>query len=155
MVLSRTVNGGQEKGRLMETVRGHEMARGALKSAVWDIEAQCNGLPLGVQLGGTLEEIRCGVALGIQRNLDTLLCKVGDEVEAGYQQVKLKIKPGYDVEILEQVRRAFPDTNLMVDGNSSYRLTNAAVFQQPSQIICAPAQKAERDHGLSKLTKAA
>ena len=79
---------------------------------------------------GTLQEIPCGVALGIQRNLDSLLNKISDEVEAGYQRIKLKIKPGHDVAIVKQVRRVFPDTALMVDGNSSYRLTDAAVFQQ-------------------------
>jgi O-succinylbenzoate synthase len=129
-VLGKTVSGGQDTGKLMESVRGHEMARGALENAVWDIEAQRNGLPLGAQLGGTLEEIPCGVALGIQRNLDSLLNKISDEVEAGYQRIKLKIKPGHDVAIVKQVRRVFPDTALMVDGNSSYRLKDAAVFQQ-------------------------
>jgi O-succinylbenzoate synthase len=130
MVLGKTVCGGQETGQLMESVRGHEMARGALENAVWDIEAQRNGLPLSILLGGTLEEISCGVALGIQSSIDALVMKISDEIEAGYQRVKLKIKPGHDVDIVKQVRQLFPNTNLMVDGNSAYRLTNAAVFQQ-------------------------
>jgi o-succinylbenzoate synthase len=130
MVLGKTVSGGEETGRLMESVRGHEMARAALESAVWDLEAQRNGLPLGVQLGGTLEEIPCGVALGIQPTLDALLIKISEEIEAGYLRVKLKIKPGHDVEMVEQVRRAFPEISLMVDGNSAYRLSDAAVFER-------------------------
>ncbi|MBS1803670.1 MAG: o-succinylbenzoate synthase [Acidobacteria bacterium] len=129
MILGKTVSGGEEAGRLMHSVRGHEMARAALENAIWDIEAQRNGLPLGVQLGGTLCEIPCGAALGIQQNLDTLLNKVRDDVEAGYQRVKLKIKPGHDIQVIRQVRRAFPDINLMVDCNSSYLLAHAALFQ--------------------------
>lgn len=130
MVLGKTVSGGQETGMLMESVRGHEMARGALENAVWDIEAQRNRLPLGVQLGGTLQEIPCGVALGIQPSLEALLVKISEEIEAGYQRIKLKIKPGHDIETVEQVRRAFPKIGLMVDGNSAYRLTDREVFER-------------------------
>jgi O-succinylbenzoate synthase len=130
MVLGKTVSGGRETGRLMESVRGHEMARGALENAVWDLEAQRNSLPLSVQLGGTLEEIPCGVALGIQPTLDALLSKINEEIDAGYLRVKLKIKPGHDVELVEQVRRVFPAISLMVDGNSAYQLTDAEVFDR-------------------------
>jgi O-succinylbenzoate synthase len=106
------------------------MARGALENAVWDIEAQRNNLPLAVQLGGTLDEIPCGAALGIQPTLEALLSKINEEIGAGYQRIKLKIKPGHDVEMVEQVRRTFPKTSLMVDGNSAYRLTDSEVFER-------------------------
>lgn len=130
MVLGTTVSGGRETGRLMEPIRGHEMARGAVENAVWDIESQQKNLPLRVLLGGAFEEIPCGVALGIQPTLDALMAKISEEIEAGYQRVKLKIKPGHDVEIVEQARRAFPETKLMVDANSAYRLADAGVFER-------------------------
>src|SRR5262249_7722181 len=130
IVLGKTVSGGCETGRLMESVRGHEMARAALENAVWDIESQRKGLPLGMLLGGTLEEIPCGVALGIQPTLDALLTKISEELEAGYQRIKLKVKPGHDVAMVEQVRRVFPETKLMVDANSAYRLEDSDVFER-------------------------
>ncbi len=130
MLLGGNVEGGRAAGALMDSVRGHEMARAALENAVWDIEAQRSGLPLGVQLGGTLEEIPCGAALGIQPTLDALFTKINAELEAGYQRIKLKIKPGHDIEIVEQVRREFPEIDLMVDGNSAYRPEDAQIFEQ-------------------------
>ena len=130
MVLGKDVTGAEETAGLMASVRGHEMARAALENAVWDIDAQRNGLPLAKQLGGTLDEIPCGAALGIQPTLDVLLTKISAELEAGYQRIKLKIKPGHDVAIVEQVRREFPEIKLTVDGNSSYRPEDAAVFEQ-------------------------
>jgi o-succinylbenzoate synthase len=130
MILGRTVNGGEEVGRLMQSVRGHEMARAAVENAVWDIEAQRNDLPLSKLLGGTLQEIPCGVALGIQPTMDALLETISEELAAGYQRVKLKIKPGHDVAVVEEVRRAFPEIALMVDGNSAYRLEDVRVFER-------------------------
>ena len=130
MVLGKTVSGGEEAGKLMQSVRGHEMARGAVENAIWDIEAQRSNQPLSALLGGTLEEIPCGVALGIQPTPEALLERVSEEVAAGYQRVKLKIKPGHDVEVVEQVRRVFPGVPLMVDGNSAYRLEDAGVFER-------------------------
>jgi O-succinylbenzoate synthase len=130
IVLGRTVSGGAEVGALLRTVRGHEMARAAVEDAVWDIEAQRNDLPLAAQLGGTLTEIPCGAALGIQPSLDVLFSKIADELAAGYQRIKLKIKPGHDVDLVAQVRKVFPDIPLMVDGNSAYRLEDVNLFER-------------------------
>jgi O-succinylbenzoate synthase len=130
MILGKTVSGGEEAGTLMHFIRGHEMARGAVENAIWDIEAQQNNLPLGRLLGGTLKEIPCGVALGIQPTLEVLLERISEELAVGYQRIKLKIKPGQDVAIVEQVRRVFPEIALMVDGNSAYRLEDVAVFER-------------------------
>jgi O-succinylbenzoate synthase len=130
MVFGKTVSGGKELSDLLRPVRGHEMARAALENAVWDIEAQRNDLPLGVQLGGTLTEIPCGAALGIQPSFDALFEKISEELAAGYQRVKLKIKPGHDVNLVAQVRKIFPHIRLMVDGNSAYRLEDASLFER-------------------------
>jgi O-succinylbenzoate synthase len=82
-----------------------------------------------VQLGGTLEEIPCGAALGIQPTLDILFSKISKEVDAGYQRIKLKIKPGHDIAIVEQVRHEFPTIQLSVDGNAAYRTEDTPVFE--------------------------
>lgn len=103
-------------------IRGHNMAKAALENALWDIEAQEKGLPLARLLGGTLSEIPCGVSIGIQDSVEELLETIERELQAGYQRIKLKVKPGWDVEVLAQVRARFPRIALMADANSAYTL---------------------------------
>jgi len=111
---------------LLEKIRGHEMARAGVESALWDIEAQEKGIPLAMLLGGDREEIACGVSLGIQPSVKALLEKIEQELAAGYQRIKIKIKPGWDVEVARAVRERFPGIKLMVDANSAYRLEDTA-----------------------------
>jgi O-succinylbenzoate synthase len=103
-------------------VRGNNMAKAALENAVWDIEAQKRGVPLARLLGGTLEEIPCGVSIGIQNSVEELIEKIYEELAAGYQRVKVKVKPGWDVNVLEKIRARFPRIALMADANSAYTL---------------------------------
>ena len=94
-------------GRLSH-IRGHNMARGGLEAAVWDLEARRNGVPLWKQIGGgARREIPCGVSIGIQDSVPQLIEKIRTEVDAGYQRIKMKIKPGWDVDVIRQVREAF------------------------------------------------
>jgi o-succinylbenzoate synthase len=130
MMLGRNVSGGEEAGQLLRTIRGNEMARAAFENAVWDIEAQRNNLPLSKQLGGTLTRIPCGAALGIQPTLDRLLSNVEKELESGYQRIKLKIKPGKDIAVVDAVRRVFPQIPLMVDGNAAYSLEDIELLER-------------------------
>ena len=106
----------------LSPIHGNRMAIGAVESAVWDLEAKLSGRPLWQHLGGTLSEIDCGVSIGLQRTPEALVDKVAAELESGYQRIKLKIKPGQDVEFVSAVRRAFPEIVLSVDANSAYRL---------------------------------
>jgi O-succinylbenzoate synthase len=115
---------------LMGHIRGHEMAKSGLENALWDAEAQLKGVPLSKLLGGTMEEIACGVSLGIRENPLALIDKVDEELRNGYQRIKLKIKPGKDYEFVAAVRREFPKILLSVDANSAYRLEDAAHLQQ-------------------------
>ncbi len=105
-------------------VRGHNMAKAALENALWDIEAQIKGVSLAMLLGGTRKEIPCGVSIGIQNSPEELLGKIRTEVMAGYQRIKVKIRPGWDVEVLDLIRREFPDIKLMADANSAYTLAD-------------------------------
>jgi o-succinylbenzoate synthase len=105
-------------------IRGHNMAKASLENALWDIEAQQKHLPLWKLVGGTLEEIPCGVSIGIQNSVEELLDKIQTEVDSGYQRIKVKIKPGWDVEVLDRVRNKFPRLLLMADANSAYSLAD-------------------------------
>ncbi|HLK34393.1 MAG TPA: o-succinylbenzoate synthase [Terriglobales bacterium] len=125
-VIGKEVAEARELPRLLAGIRGHNMAKAGVENALWDIEAQQKGMPLSRLVGGTLAEIPCGVSLGIRENPQMLVKKVEQELECGYQRIKLKIKPGKDLDYVAAVRHTFPDILLSVDANSAYDLQDAA-----------------------------
>jgi O-succinylbenzoate synthase len=129
MLIGREVERAADVFELMQQVRGHRMAKAALETACWDLEATRAGLPLWQHLGGIHREIPCGVSIGIQDSPEMLFEKIERELDAGYQRIKIKIKPGWDVKIVEQVRARFSDIQLMADANSAYRLSDAALLK--------------------------
>ncbi len=111
-------------------VRGHNMAKAALENALWDIFAQQKKLPLAKLVGGILDEIPCGVSIGIKQSVPELLESVGRELAAGYQRIKVKVKPGWDVNVLDAIRAKFPGILLMADANSAYTLADTAHLKE-------------------------
>jgi len=126
LVLGKTVKAPEEIPGLLAVIRGHEMSKAAVENAVWDISAQEQGVPLAKRLGGTRAEIACGVSLGIRSTPDELIAAIEPELAAGYQRIKMKIKPGKDLEFISAARQKFPQTQLMVDANSAYTLKDSA-----------------------------
>ena len=116
--------GGGSCPALFRQVRGHRMAKGALENAVWDLEAQQKRISLSELLGGTRRVISCGVSIGIQSSPAALMDTIARELEAGYQRIKLKCKPGWDTKIFEQVRKRWPEIMLSCDANSAYRVVD-------------------------------
>jgi O-succinylbenzoate synthase len=101
------------------------MARGGLEAAVWHLEARMEGVPLWRKIGGgARRQIPCGVSIGIQNSVEQLLEKIACELAAGYQRIKMKIKPGWDVDVVRRVRERFPSIKLMADANSAYTLAD-------------------------------
>ena len=125
MLAAASPEHGGDCPRLFKRVRGNPMARATLENAIWDIEAQREGVSLSRLLGGVRETIPCGVSLGIQASIPELLEVVERELEAGYQRIKLKCKPGWDTEVFEKVRSRWPGIMLSCDANSAYRLGDA------------------------------
>ena len=124
-LLGKELQSAEDAAPLTAHVRGHNMARGGLEAAVWDLEARMKAVPLWKQIGGgARREIPCGVSIGVQDSVDQLLEKIRRELDAGYQRIKMKIKPGWDIEVVREVRRAFPDILLMADANSAYTLAD-------------------------------
>jgi o-succinylbenzoate synthase len=115
---------------MLAGVRGHNMAKGALEAAAWDAEARRKGMPLWKLLGGERREIPCGVSIGLKENDDELERQVEKELAAGYQRIKIKIKPGRDVQPVARLRKQFPRIKLMVDANSAYELSDLPLLQQ-------------------------
>src|SRR5438067_3612387 len=107
-LIGKRIENGSECAALFARVRGHRMAKAALENAAWAAEATVKGMPLWKLLGGTRKEIACGVSIGIQDSLDQLEEKVNTEIEAGYQRIKLKCKPGWDLKIFELIRSRWP-----------------------------------------------
>jgi O-succinylbenzoate synthase len=125
LVLGKSLARASDVPQIFATIRGHEMARAGIETALWDVEAQLCGSPLWKLLGGTQQEIPCGVSLGLQPSPQTLLEKVAVEVAAGYQRIKIKIKPGKDLEYISVVRKVHGNIRLSVDANSAYTLDDA------------------------------
>ena len=130
-LLNRDFSHASEIDPLTRHIRGHNMARGGVEAAVWDLQARRNGNPLWKEIGGgARREIPCGVSIGIQDSVEQLIAKIETELAAGYQRIKMKIKPGWDIDVVRQVRERFPAIRLMADANSAYSLQDAARLKQ-------------------------
>ena len=114
----------------LRAIRGHQMAKAAVEMAAWDLFARQQGIPLFRALGGSDQTIRTGIAsgvsIGIQDSLEQLMERVEVELAAGYRRIKIKIKPGWDVEAAGAVREKFGNVPLMVDANAAYHLEDTA-----------------------------
>ena len=124
-LLGRPLGRAGEISSLLGHIRGHNMAKAGVEAAAWELEARLNGRPLWQHIGGRRQEIPCGVSIGIQNTVEELLELIQRELDAGYQRIKIKIKPGWDVDVVAQVRERFPAIRLMVDANSAYTLADA------------------------------
>ncbi|WP_376789568.1 o-succinylbenzoate synthase [Thermoflexus sp.] len=124
-VLGQDIPDIETVARIGERLRGHPMARAGLEAAFWDLLARQADLPLARYLGGTRDRVPVGVSIGLQPTDELLLEKIRGYLEEGYQRIKVKIKPGRDVEMIAAIRRMFPEIPLMADANSAYRLEDA------------------------------
>ncbi|MHA1201037.1 MAG: o-succinylbenzoate synthase [Candidatus Heimdallarchaeaceae archaeon] len=114
--------------KLVQQIKGNQMAKACIEDAIWDLYGQIENKSLQKLIEGTKETIPSGISLGIQQNVDILIGKIGKALEKNYQRIKIKIEPGWDVEIVKKIRDVYPDIPLMVDANSAYRLKNKDIF---------------------------
>jgi O-succinylbenzoate synthase len=124
VLLGKPVASGRECPALFARVRSHRMAKAALENAVWHLESIQKQQPLWKLLGGSRHEIACGVSIGIQDSIEQLLEKIQTELAAGYRRIKVKVKPGWDINVLERIRSRWADITLSCDANSAYTLDN-------------------------------
>lgn len=123
-VLDTSVAGLSDLARRFARFRGHNMAKAGLELAFMDLLAHVNKQSLSSLIGGERKRVSVGVSLGIQPALSQLLQRVDKYLDLGYQRIKLKIKPGWDIDVVSEVRRAHPDILLSVDANSAYTLAD-------------------------------
>lgn len=119
---------------VMRLIRGHNMAVAALETAFWDLRAKALGIPLWQLLGGVRTEIPVGASIGIQSSIEETVALAVSHAEQGYQRLKFKIAPGWDVKPLSAVREALPEMALTVDANSAYQLTDERIFHQLDEL---------------------
>lgn len=117
----------------LKSIRGHPLAKAALEQAAWDITAQRDRLSFAQKLAQPYEEgprgrVKVGVSIGIQPSVEKTQAVIQSYVDQGYRRIKLKIKPGHDLELARRARKAFPDLPIMLDANSAYRLDDAPTF---------------------------
>jgi O-succinylbenzoate synthase len=127
--LGKTFQHPRNFGIFTEGIRGTTWRRRVWKPRAGTSTQKPPARPCGTR-SGVLQKIDCGVSIGIQPSIDHLLAKIDTEVKAGYRRIKIKIKPGWDVEVIRQVRAAFPAIKLMGDANSAYTLTISRCFDR-------------------------
>jgi o-succinylbenzoate synthase len=111
--------------QVLHPVHGHQMAKAAIEMAVLDAQLRSSGESFGQHFGAVRSEVDCGVSVGIHRSIPELLQTVGEYLDLGYRRIKLKIKPGWDLEPVRAVRERFGDVPLQVDANTAYSISDA------------------------------
>ncbi|MEK5233680.1 o-succinylbenzoate synthase [Lysinibacillus sp. FSL K6-0232] len=119
-----------EVSALFASIRRNCMAKASIEGAVWDIYAQQTKQSLAQALGGQKQRIEVGISVGIQSSTAKLIELIKEHMNSGYKRVKIKIKPGYDIEVVRAIRAELPDLPLMVDANSAYTLNDINLLQQ-------------------------
>src|SRR5437868_4595184 len=133
-VLGRALESARESVPWMARVRGHQMAKAAVEDAIWDAEAQQRQQPLWKLLGRSRREIQCGVSIGIQDSVEQLLQKIETELASGYRRIKVKVKPGWDINVLERIRSRWSEILLSCDANSAYTMDDVEHLRKFDQF---------------------
>lgn len=130
LVLNKEISHPDEVSEIFAPIRKNNMAKAAVEVAIWDLYAKRTDQSLSQALGGVTEKIEVGISIGIQTTTEKLLEVVGNYIQEGYKRIKVKIKPGYDIEVIQKLREAFPSVPLMADANSSYTLEDFELLKQ-------------------------
>ncbi|MFJ7752560.1 o-succinylbenzoate synthase [Peribacillus muralis] len=134
LVLDREIEHPRDVSDMFSHIRKNNMAKSAIEGAIWDLYAKERNIPLSKALGGGLERIDVGISIGIQKTVGDLLQKIEAGLKDGYKRIKIKIQPGWDVEVIREVRNHYPDVQIMADANSAYRLKDIEVLKQLDQF---------------------
>jgi O-succinylbenzoate synthase len=135
-------------------VKGNQFARAALEIAWWVLEARCRRVPLHVALGGKGDAVAVGADFGIQDSLDVLMQKIQAAIEAGFPRVKLKFRPGWDLDMVAAVRSTFPDFTFHIDCNAAYTPADTGLFRRLDRYRLAMIEQPLADDGMSLINHA-
>jgi O-succinylbenzoate synthase len=129
LLMGKDIRGPDEYLKVVAPIKGHPMAKAAMENALWIFQALEEGQPLAIRIGGEKKKIVSGVSIGIQERTEQLIQLIDAYRDKGYPRIKIKIKPGNDIGVLEEVRKQFPDISLMVDANNAYSLLDMATLK--------------------------
>ncbi|MGE7022935.1 o-succinylbenzoate synthase [Solibacillus cecembensis] len=130
LILNKEINHPDAVSEIFEPIRKNNMAKSTIEGAIWDIYAQQTNQSLAAALGGKKDKIEVGISIGIQKSMDDLVALVDEYVNEGYKRIKVKIKPGWDIEVMRTLRETFPGVAIMADANSAYRLADMELLKQ-------------------------
>lgn len=130
LILNKEIKHPDEVGRLFATVRKNYMAKSAIEGAVWDLYAQSKNQSLTEALGGNKDKIEVGISIGIQPTIEQQIAVVNQAIKYGYKRIKVKIKPGWDVNVIRALREEFPNLPMMADANSAYTLNDVDLLKE-------------------------
>lgn len=130
LILNKELKHPDEVNEIFAAIRKNNMAKSTLEGAIWDIYSQQTNQSLAEALGGRKEKIEVGISIGIQKSIDDLTALVDGYIKEGYKRMKVKIKPGWDIDVMHTLREKFPDTAIMADANSAYRLEDTELLKQ-------------------------
>ncbi|WP_139491349.1 o-succinylbenzoate synthase [Brevibacillus dissolubilis] len=130
LVLHKTIQHPDECMELFHPIKRNNMAKAALEGAIWDLYAKQQNVSLSRAINGEKSRIPVGVSIGIQPDITAMLKQVEQFVAQGYQRMKVKIKPGADIDVMAAIRREFGDIPLMADANSAYTLADIDHLKQ-------------------------
>jgi O-succinylbenzoate synthase len=134
LVLGKDISDAADYQNRIEKIRGHHLAKASVEMALWDLLGKRDGKSLKQMFGGTRDKVEVGVSIGIQESVPALLRTVESYLEKGYRRVKIKIKPGREIEETSAVRGAYPDLRLQVDANSAYTLETADALKPLDEL---------------------
>lgn len=128
-----SINHPSEISGIFKPFKRNNLAKSGIESAIWDLYAKHNNISLASALSGEKQSIQVGVSVGVQKDIPTLLKKMENYLADGYRRIKVKIKPGWDMDVIKALRKQFPDTPLMADANSAYTLNDIDLFKEMDQ----------------------
>lgn len=126
----KNIENPQEFPKITRLIRGHNMAKAGVEFALWDLYSKTLRQPLYKVIGGTRDRVEAGLSIGIIGDMDRLLKAVGKGLEHGYRRIKIKIKPGWDIEPVREIMKTYGNISLQVDANAAYTLRDKNVFKK-------------------------
>lgn len=137
MLVGKDIDSAAEMLDIVSVFKGNPFAKSAVEMAWWTLQAEIEQKPLHELWGGKNLEVQAGADFGIQDSVDILIEKIGGAIEKGYPRIKLKVKQGWDLEVLRAVRSTFPKMTFHIDCNSGYALDDLPLFKEIDKLNLA------------------
>jgi len=130
LVMRKDIESPEQLLQILSCIKGNYFAKAAIDLAWWDLYSKLQKKPLWKVLGGTRDKVEVGADFGIMESIDKLLETIEISIKAGFKRVKLKYRPGWEIDMVSSVRNAFPKLTMHIDCNSAYTLSDIEMFKK-------------------------